>query len=110
MKRVITLLFAASLLASAGSIKTVQTTIGGSTTQVITTNTFCRQIFFENNATHSMRIGDSTTTSSKGIVLASGSPGGSWTVTSPYPGQALDLSDWYVAGTASDVLDVACTQ
>lgn len=95
---------------SPATIKTVQVTIGSGTTEVTTTNTFCRQIFFENNTAHSMRIGDSTATSSKGVLLVA-SVSSSWTVSQNFQGsQSLDLSDYYVAGTQNDVLDVACIQ
>lgn len=89
------------------TVKTLQVTIGAGTTQVTTTDTFCKQIFFQNNAAGTMRIGDSTITSSKGVLLNAGPGGGSWTVTSIY-GANLDLADYYVNGTSTQILDVAC--
>lgn len=107
------LLIASAILLASNppSVKSLQVTIGASTTQVTTTNTFCKQIFLQNNATHTMRVGDSTTSSTKGVLLASGSPGGSITVTSSAAqSTGIDLSDWWVNGTNGDVLDASCTQ
>lgn len=92
-----------------GTAHTLQVTIGASVTQITTTDTFARQIIFQNNQTHSMRVGDSTTTTSKGALLASGSPGGSMNVgPSPQP-QLLNLANYFVAGTNTDVIDVFWT-
>ena len=90
------------------AVTTTQVTIGASATQLATVVTQCNWIVIQNNATHAMRIGDSTVTSSKGILLASGSPGGSF-YQGPLPtGGATDLSTWWVAGTQNDVVDVTC--
>lgn len=99
-----------SAIGHTGTAHTIQVTLGaGTNTQVTTTDTFARQIIFQNNATHVMRIGDSTTSSSKGAQLASGSPGGSMNVgPSPQP-QMLNLAQYFVAGTNADVLDVYWT-
>lgn len=85
---------------------TLQVTIGSGVTQITTTNTYARQIIFQNNQTHSMRVGDSATTSSRGALLASGSPGGSMNVGPAGALAGLDVSSWFVAGTQNDVLDV----
>jgi hypothetical protein len=64
-------------------------------------------LIFQNNAAHLIRLGDSTVSSTKGIVLASGS-----TTTQPplviSPGleYTSDAYEWYAYGTNADVLDV----
>lgn len=92
-------------LAHTSVVHTAQVTIGSGVTQVSTADIYAHTITFQNNATHSMRIGDSNTTSSRGALLGVGPPGGSMTVTISPPGN-LNLSQWYVAGTQNDVLDV----
>ena len=90
---------------------TFQVTIGASATQLSTTNLYCSAWIIQNNAAHNFRFGDSTTTTSKGTVLASGSPGGSYTTTASANGTQPapdNLSQWYVAGTNGDVVDVTC--
>ena len=44
-----------------------------------TTHLYCSAWIIQNNAAHNIRFGDSGTTSSKGTVLASGSPGNNYT-------------------------------
>ena len=56
----------------------------------------------QNNTAHAMRIGDKTVTSSKGIALA---PSGALTFSLGLD-YATRLSEFWVAGTAADVLDV----
>lgn len=89
--------------------KTLQVTIGSGTTQVTTTDFPCRQAIFQNNATHTMRIGDSLTSSSRGAVLLANSVGSMNIGNSPLTG-GTNLNGWFVNGTASDVLDVICNQ
>lgn len=73
---------------------------GGTPTQLYTS---FQQLMFQNNSTHNMRVGDATVTSTKGIVLLAN--GGSLTLGSLME-YSSDLSEWYVAGTAADVLDI----
>lgn len=58
----------------------------------------------QNNAAHSVRIGDSTVSTTKGILLASGSPGGSQTI-EPAIQYTGDLREFWIVGTAADVID-----
>ena len=113
MKKLIALALSLMLFSAYGStatINTLQVTIGASVTQVSTSDIFAKQVTFQNNQTHSMRVGDKNTTSSRGALLASGSPGGSYNV-GPVPIQkTLDLAEFYVAGTQNDVLDVIYVQ
>jgi uncharacterized membrane protein YjfL (UPF0719 family) len=56
----------------------------------------------QNNAIHSVRIGDATVSATKGILLAAGSSM-SIPLTMEY---SSSLSDWFIFGTAADVVDV----
>jgi hypothetical protein len=85
------------------SLSTMQVTLGSGTTQMQTASLGVYQIILQNNATHSMRCGDSNTSSSRGALLASG--GGSMNF-GPMSFQGLDLSQFYCAGTSGDVVDV----
>ena len=91
------------------AVKTLQVTIGSGVTQVTTSDIPVRQVMFQNNTSHSMRVGDSNTTSTRGALLASGSPGGSINAGS-FQFQQTNLQEWYVAGTQNDVLDVIYIQ
>ena len=64
-------------------------------------------LLFQNNSTDNMRVGDVTIVAGvygtgKGILLTPG--GGNFTGATPI--QNGILSNWYVAGTAADVLDI----
>jgi hypothetical protein len=90
-------------------VKTLQVTIGAGVTEISTGALFCSEVQIQNNAAHSIRVGDSATTSSRGALLASGSPGGSQTW-GPFPNGKIDLSQLYIAGTQNDVIDVIYIQ
>lgn len=92
-------------------VHTLEVTIGaGTNTQVSTTDLFARQVMIQNNAAHNMRVGDSTvTSSSNGALLASGTPGGSINF-GPLNLGSFNLSNFYVAGTAADVVEVIYVQ
>jgi hypothetical protein len=87
------------------SISTLQVTIGAGVTQVTTSSIPCRQVIFQNNATHNMRVGDANTTSSRGALLAAGSPGGSLNA-GTFTAMNVNLKECWVAGTQNDVLDI----
>ena len=89
-------------------VQSFQVTIGSSTaTQIIIGATYqCRWVMFQNNATHNMRIGDRTISSTKGMQLQ---PNAWFFIPAsepPIPLTALDK--WYVAGTQGDVIDITC--
>lgn len=65
----------------------------------------CRQIIIQNNAAGSMRVGDSTVSATKGIYLAAG-PGGGTVNSGPVVVYNSLLSDWWVFGTAGQLIDV----
>lgn len=87
----------------------LQVTLGAGATQVSTQNIFCRQIFFQNNAANVVRVGnDNTVSATKGMALApaaGGNPGGSLN-SGPSPIYYTYLSDWWLFGTAAQVIDV----
>src|SRR5579862_306408 len=56
---------------STTAVYTLQVTIGASCTQVTSSDIPLKQVFFQNNATHSMRIGDANASSTRGVALAS---------------------------------------
>jgi hypothetical protein len=56
----------------------------------------------QNNGTHSMRVGDGQTSSTKGILLQ---PGGAMTF-GPQQHAGQDLNEWFVYITANDVCDI----
>jgi hypothetical protein len=58
------------------AVQTLQVTIGASATQVTALPLRGRWVQFQNNAAHNAHIGDVNVSSSRGIQLASGSPGG----------------------------------
>lgn len=90
-------------------VHTLQVTVGASTTQFTSSDTPCLQVIVQNNAAHSMRVGDSATSSSRGAVLNLGPGGGSMNL-GPYQFRQLNLNQMYVNGTNGDVLDVLYVQ
>ena len=85
------------------AIKTLQVTLGASATQVSATNIYVKWVLFQDNAAHSMRIGDANVSSTRGIAL---STGGSFFDQPLRIAEATNLAQWWVSGTAADVLDV----
>ena len=85
------------------AVHLLQVTLGGGArTQFTSTPIFARQAIIQNNAANDMRVGDSTTSTTKGAKLSSGTSLNS----GPMLLQHIELSEWYVAGTAADVLDI----
>ena len=79
-----------------------QVTLGTGATQFPAIQAQPQYMTVQNNATHAMRIGDKTVTSSKGISL---SPGGALTFSLGLD-YATRLCEFWAVGTAADVLDV----
>ena len=84
----------------------LQVILGAGATQISTSNTFCRQIIIQNNAAGTMRVGDSTVSATKGIYLAAGPGGGSINSGPASPVYNSYLSDFWVFGTSTQVVDV----
>jgi hypothetical protein len=79
-------------------------------------NQLVQWLQFQNNAAHGIRYGgqgvSATTpaavnggTAGNGILLPGGQPGGSGSQSTPIS-YSTNLADWYIAGTAGDVIDV----
>jgi hypothetical protein len=77
----------------------------GSPFEGIANGTFFQQIIIQNNTAASVRIGDATVSSTKGILLSSGTPGGSLTgsMEVEYSG---NLNDWYAYSDTAVTLDI----
>lgn len=86
-------------------INNIQVTIGSGVTQVSTSSVSVKQVTFQNNAAHSIRVGGVKTTSSLGTLVSGGSPGGATTLGDGIT-YSSDLREWYIAGTQNDVIDV----
>jgi len=89
-------------------VRTLQVTIGAGLTQVSTTSVPVKSVFFQNNASHQMRLGDLNASSTRGYLT--NTVGGTLTSGGFMTQAASDLNQWYVSGTANDVLDVIYIQ
>jgi hypothetical protein len=87
------------------AVHTMQVTIGAAVTQISAVSVPVQQVMFQNNQTHSMRIGDFATSSTRGALLASGAPGGTMNV-GALTFNKVDLMQFWVVGTQNDVVDV----
>jgi hypothetical protein len=85
--------------------KCLQVTLGAGATQVSTAHTQCRQVIVQNNAAHSARLGDATVSATNGQYLAAG-PGGGAFNSGPSVAYNSETSDFWLFGTAADVIDV----
>lgn len=82
-------------------MRTIQVTLGATATQVTTGQIYSPFVIIQNNASHSIRVGDNTVTSSKGInVSASGS------ITIQRSDNRILLKSYYIFGTQNDVIDI----
>ncbi len=87
------------------AIKTLQVTQTGSTIQVSATPIKCKWAVFVNTAGAVMRIGDSSTTATRGVSLPLTS--GQFVVPVPIASTfGTDLSQWWTIGTNTQLLDV----
>ena len=87
------------------SVHTLQVTLGAGATQIVAASTPVRQVIFQNNAAANMRVGDLNVSATRGGLLAGGSPGGQLN-SGPLVIQATNLNEWFVFGTAAQILDV----
>lgn len=113
MKRIIAIVLLVLSIPAWAAPNTFQVTIGAAATPISATAMKCSAWIIQNNAAHNIRFGDSSVTTTKGTALASGSPGGSYTSTASMSGSQPvpdDLSQWYIAGTQNDVIDITCKQ
>lgn len=102
----IMLLFIGCAIQSHAAVRTLLVTLGASATQVLSPGAHQQVLWFtiQDNATHSVRIGDANITSARGIALSPG--GGSFYVGPSSSSSARDLGSWYIFGTSGDVIDV----
>jgi hypothetical protein len=89
-------------------MRLIQLTLAGSGANRITGNAalYASTLVIQNNAGHTCRVGDNTTSSTKGIELAASSASNSILPLFFPPNHGTHLQDWYVAGTAADVIDI----
>ena len=86
-------------------INNIQITIGAGVTQVATTSITVKQLSFQNNGGHNIRVGGHMVTSSLGMLIATGTPGGALTFGDGVT-VSSNLREWYIAGTQNDVIEV----
>jgi len=82
----------------------IQVTLTAGATQVSAVSQLVNSVTFQNNAGHACRIGDANVTATKGFSLASGS--GASITFGPFAVNNVDLTEFYIFGTAGDVIDV----
>lgn len=93
------------------TVRTLQVTLTSSNTPILSPGSHLQTRWFtiQNNATHSIRIGDSAITTTRGILLnpsATSLAGGSFYVGPDQAGSARDLGGWFINGTSGDVIDI----
>ena len=87
------------------SVKTLQVTLTGSAQPISASIIKCKWATFQNNAAAVMRVGDANVTASRGYSLAIS--GGTFNVPVATASTfGTDLSQWYVIGTSTQLLDV----
>jgi len=108
------LLFCSCALTAWGlTPRLIQVTLGSGATQISATPAYFNQMQIQNNSAHACRYGDATVsvttpgavnggTAGKGMLLTPGGSGNTGTVS----GQQGDASQFYIAGTSGDVIDV----
>ena len=87
----------------------LQVTLGSSATPIYSSTTrkyYASFLQIQNNAGHNCAYGGANVTLSTGIVIASGSPGGSSTMQFNFPRGAC-LNNLYLVGTQGDLITVA---
>ena len=89
---------------ASGKVRITDTTAGFFVN--VPANTMVQTLLIQNNAAHSIRVGDSTVTSTKGVqITASGSSN-----FGAFMNYNTMLSDWWIDGTAGDVIDILYIQ
>jgi len=77
----------------------------GSPLQGIANGQFFQQLVIQNNTASTVRVGDSTVSSTRGILLESGVPGGSITTTLSIQNSGT-LNEWYAYSAAAVTIDI----
>ena len=86
--------------------RTITVTLGAGATQISATTAWFNQMIVQNDSAAAANLGDSTVTSTTGIVLAASGAANSIVSIGPFPGQQGDASQFYLYGTASDKVNV----
>lgn len=97
-------------------MRSLQVTLLATATPVVTkgvqpANSLPFQVLvFQNNSNHLCTVGDSTVSATKGVLLSptggASSSAVSMLTVSPALEYTSDLYEWYIFGTAGDVIDV----
>lgn len=90
------------------AVKTLQVTLGSGNTSILSAGAHLNTRWFtiQNNAAHTVRIGDTNISTTRGILLQAGPAGGSFYVAPDPAGSGRDLGGWFINGTSGDVIDV----
>ena len=86
--------------------RSIQVTLGAGATQIVTAPTPFNQMTIQDNAAAVCRVGDSTVSGTKGISLVAAGAAGSSLTIGPFSGIQGDASQFWVFGTAAQVIDV----
>jgi hypothetical protein len=81
----------------------LQVTLGAAATEVSPVAIFVQTLVVQNNSGGDVRVGDSTVSVARGILASA--LGGSYNTTLNFPRGTI-LSQWYLAGTPGNVIDV----
>jgi hypothetical protein len=88
----------------------LQVTLGAGATQVTALSFSASTVVFQNNAAAVCRVGDSTVSATKGIQLtAAGAAGSTLTISSPDRAN-IQLSKYFLFGTATQAIDILFEQ
>lgn len=102
-KLILVLLLAFGSLAAEAKVVTLQVTIGAAKTAITTGDIHCKWVLFQNNASNTMRVGDTNVSATQGVKLVAGS---SLFIPAISAGAQTNLNGWFVQGTQNDVIDV----
>jgi hypothetical protein len=91
-------------------MRLIQVTIGAAATQVTTAHIYAAVVLAQKNTANNCRIGDSTVTTSKGIVVPAGNTTPQPPVTIARSDNRISLWEYFVAGTQNDVVDILYEQ
>lgn len=89
--------------------RTIQVTLGAGATQISATAAPFNQMDVQDNAAATCRLGDANVSATRGISLVAAGAAGSKHTVGPFSGQQGDASQWYLFGTAAQVIDVMLT-
>ena len=86
-------------------MRLIQITMGaGARTQITTAQIYSPFLTIQNNSANNVRVGDNTVSSTKGILLASGSPGGSYTI--QRNDNRIPLFQYYISAPVGTIVDI----